>query len=66
MTTERVVEEASLRDLAHVGLGLAVVVILWLPGRVRTEERNLIERFGASYRDYQLRTGRFLPRLGRR
>jgi protein-S-isoprenylcysteine O-methyltransferase Ste14 len=32
--------------------------------RTRTEEENLVARFGDGYRDYMKRTGRFLPRLG--
>ena len=31
--------------------------------RTRTEEENLLARFGESYRAYMERTGRFLPRL---
>ncbi len=33
--------------------------------RCRTEERNLIARFGDEYRAYAKRTGRFLPRIGK-
>jgi protein-S-isoprenylcysteine O-methyltransferase Ste14 len=32
--------------------------------RTRTEEDNLVARFGDSYRTYMERTGRFLPRIG--
>jgi protein-S-isoprenylcysteine O-methyltransferase Ste14 len=32
--------------------------------RTRTEERNLLARFGADYRQYMERTGRFLPGTG--
>jgi protein-S-isoprenylcysteine O-methyltransferase Ste14 len=32
--------------------------------RTRTEEKNLVARFGNSYRAYMERTGRFLPRVG--
>jgi len=31
--------------------------------RTRTEEKNLVARFGDSYRAYMERTGRFLPRI---
>jgi protein-S-isoprenylcysteine O-methyltransferase Ste14 len=31
--------------------------------RTRTEEENLVARFGDSYRAYMERTGRFLPRI---
>jgi len=41
-------------------LGAAVVGLLVL--RTRTEEANLLARFGASYQEYLDRTGRFLPR----
>jgi protein-S-isoprenylcysteine O-methyltransferase Ste14 len=34
--------------------------------RTRREEEQLVARFGDSYRDYMNRTGRFLPRVGRR
>ena len=39
------------------GLAFMLLVI-----RTRTEEKNLIARFGESYREYMDRTGRFLPR----
>jgi protein-S-isoprenylcysteine O-methyltransferase Ste14 len=42
--------------------GVMVSGVLLL--RTRTEEANLIARFGHSYRDYMDRTGRFLPKLG--
>ena len=42
-------------------LAFALLVI-----RCRTEEANLIARFGDEYRAYAVGTGRFLPRLGRR
>jgi protein-S-isoprenylcysteine O-methyltransferase Ste14 len=32
--------------------------------RTRTEEQNLVSRFGMSYRTYMEQTGRFLPRIG--
>jgi len=41
------------------GLALILIVI-----RTRTEEQRLLERFGAAYRDYARRTGRFLPGIG--
>jgi protein-S-isoprenylcysteine O-methyltransferase Ste14 len=40
-----------------------VLVFCLLIIRTRTEEENLIARFGGSYRAYMARTGRFLPRL---
>jgi len=42
-------------------LAFALLVI-----RCRTEEANLIARFGDEYRAYAVGTGRFLPRFGRR
>jgi protein-S-isoprenylcysteine O-methyltransferase Ste14 len=40
------------------------VVLFWLLTiRTRTEEENLVARFGDSYRAYMERTGRFLPRI---
>jgi protein-S-isoprenylcysteine O-methyltransferase Ste14 len=39
------------------------LVFVLLVIRTRTEEKNLIARFGGGYRDYMNRTGRFLPRI---
>jgi protein-S-isoprenylcysteine O-methyltransferase Ste14 len=44
--------------------GCAVLALLVL--RCRTEEDNLVARFGDAYQDYARRTGRFLPRFGSR
>ena len=41
-------------------LGLAGLFGLMVV-RTRTEEENLVARFGDSYRAYMKRTGRFLP-----
>jgi protein-S-isoprenylcysteine O-methyltransferase Ste14 len=41
--------------------GVAVLCVLVL--RTRTEEANLLARFGESYRQYRERTGQFVPRL---
>jgi protein-S-isoprenylcysteine O-methyltransferase Ste14 len=46
-------------------IAAGVVVFALLAIRSRTEEEKLLARFGEPYRDYQERTGRFLPRLGR-
>jgi protein-S-isoprenylcysteine O-methyltransferase Ste14 len=43
-------------------MGAAVMVLLIF--RTKTEEENLLARFGESYRKYMKRTGRFLPRIG--
>jgi protein-S-isoprenylcysteine O-methyltransferase Ste14 len=40
-----------------------VVLLCLLIIRTRTEEENLVARFGDSYRAYMERTGRFLPRI---
>ncbi len=40
-----------------------VVLFCLLVIRTRTEEENLMARFGDSYRAYRKRTGRFLPRI---
>ena len=45
--------------LAAGGLAFALIVI-----RCRTEEANLIARFGDAYSAYMRQTGRFVPRLG--
>ena len=41
--------------------GVLLVGLLMI--RTRTEERNLLARFGDSYRAYMERTGRFVPRI---
>ena len=43
-------------------IGVAVLCVIIM--RTRTEEANLVARFGDSYQQYMDRTGRFLPRLG--
>jgi protein-S-isoprenylcysteine O-methyltransferase Ste14 len=43
-----------------IGLGVLSLLVV----RTRTEEANLVARFGDSYRAYMNRTGRFLPRIG--
>ena len=43
--------------------GVAVLAILIR--RTRTEEANLVARFGNGYQQYMDRTGRFVPRIGR-
>jgi protein-S-isoprenylcysteine O-methyltransferase Ste14 len=45
-------------------LAVGPVVFALLVIRTRTEEANLIARFGDGYRNYMERTGRFLPRIG--
>ena len=42
--------------------GVALLCLLII--RTRTEEANLVARFGDSYQKYMNRTGRFVPRLG--
>jgi protein-S-isoprenylcysteine O-methyltransferase Ste14 len=46
-------------------LVMGVVVSSLLIIRTRTEEANLVARFGDSYRTYMERTGGFLPRIGK-
>jgi protein-S-isoprenylcysteine O-methyltransferase Ste14 len=41
-----------------------VVLLCVLVVRTRTEEANLVARFGDSYRQYMERTGRFVPKIG--
>ena len=43
-------------------MGVALLCVLVM--RTRTEEENLVARFGESYQTYMRRTGRFLPRIG--
>jgi protein-S-isoprenylcysteine O-methyltransferase Ste14 len=45
--------------LLAVGSGVLSVLIL----RTRTEEHNLVARFGDSYHQYMSRTGRFVPKI---
>lgn len=45
-------------------LATGVAVFSLLVIRTRTEEANLVARFGDRYRAYMKRTGRFLPRFG--
>lgn len=46
-------------------LATGIVVLSVLIMRTRTEERNLVARFGDSYQTYMDRTGRFVPRIAR-
>ncbi len=46
-------------------LAMCAVTVVALAARTLREEANLVERFGAEYRLYRVRTGRFLPRLFR-
>lgn len=47
-------------------IGLSSLVVLTLLAvRTPNEERKLIERFGDEYRNYMVKTGRFIPRIGR-
>ena len=45
-------------------LTTGVVLLCVLVMRTRTEEKNLVARFGESYLQYMERTGRFVPRIG--
>lgn len=45
---------------------MALLAITALTVRLPKEEALLEEKFGASYREYRARTGKYLPRLGRR
>ena len=45
-------------------LATGVVAFCLLVIRTRTEEENLVARFGDSYRAYMVQTGRFVPRIG--
>jgi protein-S-isoprenylcysteine O-methyltransferase Ste14 len=46
----------------YLATGAALLGVLVM--RTRTEEDNLVARFGDSYQKYMDRTGRFLPRIG--
>ncbi len=50
---------------SRVGLGLSLLLVLWLDQKARREERWLADRW-PEYRDYQQRVGRWIPRFGRR
>lgn len=47
-------------------LATGALVMLLLILRTRIEEEKLLARFGDSYREYMTRTGRFLPRIGKK
>ena len=47
------------------GGGFVVIVVFLVVFRVPHEEKVLLEHFGDEYRQYMLRTGRFLPRRSR-
>ena len=51
-------------ELVHPGCPAPLVFVL-MAVRTGVEERNLLARFGESYRTYRDATGRFLPRLSR-
>lgn len=42
---------------------LGILAFLAMASRTPREEANLIEKFGAEYREYMKRTGRYLPKL---
>ena len=52
---------------ANLLIGLAsVIVLVLLAARTPKEEQKLIAHFGEDYRNYMVRTGRFLPRCAHR
>jgi protein-S-isoprenylcysteine O-methyltransferase Ste14 len=59
-----IIAAALLTANAVVAFG-GIAMFALLAARSRLEERRLVEKFGAAYRDYQQRTGRFLPRFNR-
>ncbi len=44
-------------------IGMAILMILGLIGRVGKEEQMMIEKFGEKYKIYMQRTGRYFPRF---
>lgn len=44
---------------------MGVVAFIVMAIRTPKEEANLIEKFGDEYREYMMRTGRFLPKLSK-
>jgi protein-S-isoprenylcysteine O-methyltransferase Ste14 len=50
------------KGMAWSSLGVFLILVAI---RTLTEEEHLLARFGDDYRAYRLRTGRFLPRIGR-
>ena len=74
----RIVRNPMYTGLLAAGLSLGLALGTWLIPlaagltftllalRTPTEERYLIERFGDPYRRYMARTGRFVPKFGRR
>ena len=47
-------------------LVVALLHVMMLMGKARSEEESLLAAHGPAYRDYSRRTGRFLPRLSHR
>jgi protein-S-isoprenylcysteine O-methyltransferase Ste14 len=43
---------------------LGILAFIAMAVRTPKEEANLIEKFGDEYREYMMRTGRFLPKIG--
>jgi protein-S-isoprenylcysteine O-methyltransferase Ste14 len=48
-----------------IGSAGLLTILLLMVFRVPREEAALTEKFGDAYREYAMRTGKFLPRLGR-
>jgi protein-S-isoprenylcysteine O-methyltransferase Ste14 len=54
----------SLMTASWFFFATGVLLLSLLIMRTRTEEANLVARFGDGYQNYMRRTGRFLPRIG--
>jgi protein-S-isoprenylcysteine O-methyltransferase Ste14 len=57
---------AAVSSASLLSLALLVPVFVFYDYIARYEERVLEVRFGAAYRDYEARTGRWLPGVSRR
>jgi protein-S-isoprenylcysteine O-methyltransferase Ste14 len=53
---------ATVSDELHALIGLALAVFAYLR-KIRLEEANLMNAFGADYRDYRRKTRALLPGL---
>jgi protein-S-isoprenylcysteine O-methyltransferase Ste14 len=61
--TSILVIAVSLLTANLVVAAAGIIMFGLLVARSRIEEQRLAEKFGSAYRDYQRRTGRFVPRL---
>jgi protein-S-isoprenylcysteine O-methyltransferase Ste14 len=64
VTAASLLTAATLVSASWILAITSVVILVMLAIRTPNEERRLVARFGADYRTYMVRTGRFFPRIG--